>query len=113
MMTALVPAVVFWIDVHQFDWILKVPMTMLLAMVAFEFAIARDLPKIGYLTFLDAVFLLSFVFCFLCMIEITVVFLMQKHGKSNAAARVHSAGRWAYPTAYFGALVLLALPFLR
>ena len=48
----------------EFDWILKVPMTMLLSMVAFEFTIARDLPRIGYVTFLDVVFLASFAFCF-------------------------------------------------
>jgi hypothetical protein len=44
-MLTMIPALVFWIDVKEFDWILKVPMTMLLSMVAFEFAVARDLPK--------------------------------------------------------------------
>jgi hypothetical protein len=29
----MIPAVVFWIDVKEFDWMLKVPMTMLLSMV--------------------------------------------------------------------------------
>jgi Neurotransmitter-gated ion-channel ligand binding domain len=101
-----------WIDVKEFDWILKVPMTMLLSMVAFEFAIARDLPRIGYVTFLDAVFLASFGFCFLCIVEITLVFLMQKAGRRYPAAKLHSAGRWAYPLAYFVVLLFLAICFL-
>lgn len=97
LMLTMIPAVVFWIDVKEFDWILKVPMTMLLSMVAFEFTIARDLPRVGYVTFLDAVFLASFAFCFLCIFEITLVFLMQKAGRREAAMRLHLSGRWAYP----------------
>jgi hypothetical protein len=58
----LIPKVVFWIDVKEFDWMLKVPMTMLLAMVPFEFVVSRDLPLIGYVTLLDAVFLAGFIF---------------------------------------------------
>lgn len=96
----------------EFDWILKVPMTMLLSMVAFEFTIARDLPRIGYVTFLDAVFLASFAFCFFCIIEITTVFLMQKAGMRAPAVKLHSAGKWAYPLAYFLILLFLAICFM-
>ena len=112
LMMTLIPSVVFWLDVKEFDWALKVPMTMLLAMVAFEFAVARDLPRIGYLTFLDAVFLTSFVFCFMSIGEITLVFLMQKEGKRIQAAKLRSAGRGIYPLSYFGVLLLLAVRFL-
>ena len=108
----LVPMVVFWIDVKEFDWILKIPMTMLLSMVAFQFTIARDLPRLGYITFLDAVFLASFVFCFLGVIEITTVYLLQKHGRRPVAVSIHSAGKWAYPLAYFAVLSFLAIRFL-
>jgi hypothetical protein len=108
----MIPMVVFWIDVSQFDWILKIPMTMLLSMVAFEFTIARDLPRIGYLTFLDAVFLACFTFCFLCIIEIATVFLLQQHGRRPLAVKLHTNGRWAYPLAYFGLIFALAIGFL-
>jgi uncharacterized membrane protein YobD (UPF0266 family) len=87
-------------------------MTMLLSMVAFEFTIARDLPRIGYLTFLDAVFLASFAFCFLCIFEIAAVFLLQQHGKRELAVKLHTKGRWAYPLAYFGLIFVLAIGFL-
>jgi len=112
LMLTMIPAVVFWIDVEMFDWLLKIPMTMLLSMVAFEFTISRDLPRIGYITFLDAVFLASFSFCFLCIFEILAVFLMQKRGRRDLAVKLHRVGRWAYPTAYVGAILLLAVVFL-
>jgi hypothetical protein len=111
-MMTMIPMVAFWIDVLQFDWLLKIPMTMLLSMVAFEFAIARDLPRVGYLTFLDAVFLASFTFCFLCIFEIAAVFLLQQHGRRPLAVRLHTNGRWAYPVAYFGLVFILAIGFL-
>lgn len=112
MMMALIPSVVFWIDPKEFDWLLKTPMTMLLAMVAFQFTITRDLPRIGYITFLDAVFLASFVFCFLGTFEITLVYLLQKYGRRSLAEKLHKAGRWAYPLGYFAVLLILALGFL-
>src|SRR5882757_590670 len=112
LMLTMIPMVAFWIDVSQFDWILKIPMTMLLSMVAFEFAIARDLPRLGYLTFLDAVFLASFAFCFLCIFEIAAVFLLQQHGKRPLAVTLHTKGKWAYPLAYFGLIATLAIGFL-
>jgi hypothetical protein len=111
-MITLIPVVVFWIDVKEFDWILKIPMTMLLSMIAFQFTVLRDLPRIGYVTFLDAVFLASFIFCFLGIFEITLVFLLQKYGRRPLAVSLHTAGKWAYPLAYFGVLSVLAIHFL-
>jgi hypothetical protein len=111
-MMALIPSAVFWIDPKEFDWLLKIPMTMLLAMVAFQFTITRDLPRIGYITLLDAVFLASFVFCFLGTIEITLVYLLQKYGRRSLAEKLHKAGRSVYPLGYFAVLLALAMGFL-
>jgi hypothetical protein len=112
MMISLIPTVVFWIDAKEFDWLLKIPMTMLLSMVAFELAITRDLPRVGYITFLDAVFVTGFALCFLCIVEILAVYLIHKRGSPQRAAKIHASGRWLYPTAYFAALALLAVFFL-
>jgi hypothetical protein len=111
LLMTLIPTVVFWIDVKEFDWLLKIPMTMLLAMVAFEFAVARDLPRIGYITFLDSVFLISFVFCFLGICEIALVYLLHGAGRRPTALKLHRAGRLVYPLGYFCALVLLGVIF--
>jgi hypothetical protein len=108
----LIPMFVFWIDPKDFDWLLKVPMTMLLAMVAFEFAIVRELPKVGYITFLDAVITTSFAFFFLAMIEITAAYLMQKGKRRPQAVRMHALGRWVYPASYFVVLLVLVVWFL-
>ena len=112
LMMTMIPAVVFWVPAQEINWLPTPPMTMLLAMVAFEFVVLRDLPRIGYITFLDAVFLASFVFCFLAVLEITTVFRLQRTGRQSLAAKLHSIGRWGYPAAYFALLLVLAICFL-
>ncbi len=111
MMTA-IPMIVFWIDAKEFDWLLKIPMTMLLSMVALEFTVTRDLPRVGYLTFLDAVFLVSFAFFFLSAFEIALVFRLHIAGKRSLAVKLHTAGKWAYPLTYVLTVLILALFFL-
>jgi hypothetical protein len=59
---------------------------MLLSMVALEFTVARDLPRIGHGTFLDAVFLASFAFCFLHHRD-----HMQEAGMRGPAVKLHCA----------------------
>jgi hypothetical protein len=113
LLMTLIPAVVFWIDAKEFDWMLKIPMTMLLATVAFEFVVARDLPKIGYMTLLDAIFLASYVFFALCIAEILYVYVLQRDGRRSRADRLHKAARWAYPLSYFAVLALLSVYFLN
>ncbi len=110
---ALLPMVVFFIDAKDIDWMLKVPMTMLLSTVAFEFVVARDLPKIGYLTLLDAVFLLSLVFYSICSAEIVYVYVRQAKGHHQQAERLHLLGRRAYPAAYLVAFMLILVYFLK
>lgn len=109
---SLIPMVVFWIDPKEFDWLLKVPMWMLLSMVAFEFAIVRDLPKIGYITFLDAVITTSFAFFFVVIGEITAVYLVQKGRFRQQVVKFHRAGRWLYPVTYCIVILFLAIRFL-
>jgi hypothetical protein len=74
-------------------------MTPLLSMVAFEFVVSRDLPKIGYVTLVDAVFLASFIFCAVCIAEVLVVSILQRSGQRAVSERLHRSGRWAYPLA--------------
>ena len=97
----------FWVKADEFDWQMKIPLTTLLAMIAFEFAIARDLPRVNYLTFLDAVFLSSFLFAFIAIIEAITVHILVMRGKKRIAERIHHGARWAVPVAFFAVLVIL------
>lgn len=57
-------------------------------------------------------FITSFAFCFLSTLEITMAYLVQNGRKGFRIAQMHSAGRWAYPLAYFVVVLCLAISFL-
>jgi hypothetical protein len=108
----LVPWSLFWVSTEEFDWQMKIPVTMMLAMVAFEYSISWDLPRISYITFLDAVFLTSFAFTFLTTVEITAVHVLIMRDKLHVAEKIQRSSRWLFPLAYLLVLLILVLLFL-
>jgi hypothetical protein len=54
----------------------------------------------------------SFIFCFLGILEIMLVYNLQKVDRRPPAVRLHTMGRWAYPLAYVSVLSVLAVGFL-
>lgn len=109
LLMVMVPWTVFWIKAEEFDWQMKIPITTMLAMIAFEFAIARDLPRVSYLTFLDAVFIASFVFTFVAIAEVITVHFLISQQMRSLAVRIHHSSRWAFPLV-FGMVLLVLVP---
>jgi Neurotransmitter-gated ion-channel ligand binding domain/Neurotransmitter-gated ion-channel transmembrane region len=108
---AAIPWSAFWYDVDDFAGKMSIPLGIVLSLVAFQFSIARDLPRVGYVTFLDAVFLTSFVFAFLCIVEVTLVYILQSRNQSAVADKMRRTARWAFPAAYALLLLLLVAIF--
>jgi hypothetical protein len=109
MLMAAIPWTVFWFDVKDFAGEMGVPLSIVLSMVAFQLAVSRDLPRVAYVTFLDALFLTSFIFTFLCIAEVAIAYIVQSHNRLPQAVKLHRIARWAFPLAYFSLLVLLIL----
>ena len=72
----------FWIKIGDYYTQISITLTAILTEIAFLFAISSSLPKVPYLTFIDAFFLVSFVFSFVSMLELVVV---------------HQALEWEWP----------------
>jgi len=53
---------VFWIHPREIESRLTITIVCLLSLIAYNFVIDEDLPKLGYLTIIDYVILLSYVF---------------------------------------------------
>jgi hypothetical protein len=103
----MIPWSVFWVDTKEFDWQMKIPIAVMLALVAFEFAVARDLPRVPYVTFLDAVFLTCFMYVFVCIVEIVAVHAMIRWNMRPLADKIHWHARWAVPAAFLLTLLVL------
>jgi hypothetical protein len=108
---ASIPWAVFWYEVQDFSGQMSVPLAIILSMVAFQLAVAKDLPRVGYTTFLDAVFLTSFIFVFLSILEIVIVYVLQVRKRTLLAETIRRTARWAFPLGYFSMLMLLRVVY--
>jgi len=83
-------------------------MPTFLSVIAFSYAMAFTLPRVPYLTFINAFFLSVYLFVFLSVLETVAVYAIGRLGREQLAAKLHSNARWLFPLAYLftiGAIV--------
>ncbi len=83
----------------------------LLIFVAFNFTISNDLPRLGYLTFMDAILVAFFVFSGTVVVANVLFRRMEITGHEELARRIDDYTIWIYPFT-LGILVLLCWYFL-
>ena len=98
---------VFWMGNDSFDGQMGVTITCVLALIAFNFVIGDELPKISYLTALDWMILLAYAFVFLSAIENLIAVQLARGGKTARAERLDRMCRWGFPVAYVTTTALL------
>jgi len=101
----------FWIRITDYYTQISITLTAILTEIAFLFAISTSLPKVPYLTFIDAFFLLSFVFSCGSMIELIAVHQALERGFQARGERMRRLSKHFGPLLYFGLIGLSALIF--
>ncbi len=69
----------------------------LLIFVAFNFTISNDLPRLGYLTFMDAILVAFFVFTGMVVVANVIFRRMEITGREALARRIDNYTIWIYP----------------
>jgi hypothetical protein len=72
----------------------------LLLFIAFNFTISNDLPRLGYLTFLDTFLVTAFVITSMVFLLAVYMKRMETDGKTALAHRIDAYVIWLYPVAY-------------
>jgi hypothetical protein len=102
----------FWIKIGDYTTQISITLTAILTEIAFLFAISTNLPKVPYLTFIDAFFLVSFVFSCACIVELVAVHQSLERNRTEFAARVRRVSLALYPVIYVAVLAVASMVFL-
>jgi len=84
----------------------------ILLFIAFSFSLANNYPRLGYVTFLDAVMAVTFVVNTLVLLYNVQMKRMESRGEIERVERIDRFFDWAYPLSYLVLIVLVAWMFL-
>jgi hypothetical protein len=101
---------VFWVEPSDTGPQISVAVTTMLTLIAYRFALDSEVPKLLYVTRMDAFVLNSTLLVFLSLIEVLITTKLAAAGRLPLARRVDFHARWVFP-AVFTTLSLLI--FLR
>lgn len=105
---------VFWMHADDLSNRLMVSFTGILTVVAYQFTIASSLPRIPYMTFMDAVITFSFFMMALTIVENLLVFIFRSNDSTrddNLSHRIEISSRYVFPVIYIIGLIFAAFYF--
>jgi Neurotransmitter-gated ion-channel ligand binding domain/Neurotransmitter-gated ion-channel transmembrane region len=104
---------VFWIEARDLSNQVQIAITTILTVIAFAFAISATMPRVPYLTYIDAFFLACYVFVFVAVVELMLVHLSHRRERStDLGIRIQRISRWSVPLAFFVTNLILIVHFL-
>jgi hypothetical protein len=113
----LIPAVIIilvsWFTFFLSDYTMRINLASgnLLLFIAFNFTIANDLPRLGYMTLMDMFLLATFGVTGLGVLANVWLKRLQNQGKDKLVKYLDGFGTWSYPLYYAGAGVLIVYFF--
>ena len=106
--------VVTWFTffLRDFTRRIEVSSATLLTLVAFNFTIANNIPRLGYLTFMDAVLIGSFVVTVITVLFNVYLRRLEVKDRGELALRIDRIAIWIYPLLYLVGGLLAVVFFL-
>jgi hypothetical protein len=104
---------VFWIEASDLQNQITVAVTTILTVIAFAFAISATMPRLPYLTYIDAFFLECYIYVFFAVVELMTVHVTHRiEARRDLGLRIRRYSRWVIPASFAVSNVLIAVHFL-
>jgi hypothetical protein len=101
----------FWIDPVNASAQISVAVTSMLTLIAYRFAVDTQLPRLPYMTRLDALFLISTLLVFFSLIEVMATTILDNNQQTERAKKLDRYCRVIFPVIFAIACVaILAHP---
>jgi hypothetical protein len=95
---------IFWLDIDSLADRLNVAFVGVLTIVAYQFVVIDNMPRMSYLTLTDVILLISFVTMSLAIPQSLIVAGLVKRGAIARAMTIDRISRMAFPLTYMGLL---------
>ena len=92
---------IFWVEIDSLADRLNISFIGVLTIVAYQFVLVENMPKMSYLTFLDSVLICSFMMITLTVPQSLLIHSLVRKGKQRIARTIDRTSRWAFPLVYF------------
>lgn len=104
---------VFWIEADDLSNQVQVAVTTILTVIAFAFAISATMPRLPYLTYIDAFFLECYIYVFLAVVELMTVHVTHRsERRRDLGLKIRRYSRWVIPASFAVSNVIIAIHFL-
>ena len=101
----------FWINPKELESRVTVSIVCLLSLIAYNFVIDNDLPKLGYLTFMDKFVLTTYIFAGIPTLQTILCRHFVDHNKLETAKRIDKECKIYIPLSFFLALLFLVINY--
>jgi Neurotransmitter-gated ion-channel ligand binding domain/Neurotransmitter-gated ion-channel transmembrane region len=91
---------VFWIDPVNASSQISIAMTSMLTLIAYRFAVDSQLPRLPYMTRLDAFILVSTWLVFFSLIEVIATIILDNTQRKKHAQRIDFYCRFIFPAVF-------------
>jgi hypothetical protein len=99
---------VFWMTDEPLAGRSRITATGVLTIVAYQFVVAEDLPRIAYLTLLDKVMIVSLILLAVTVVQSMIVARRQRDSLVGGVG-IDRASRWIFPLVYAALLLVVAV----
>lgn len=103
---------VFWMDIHDLSDRLNISFIGILTIVAYQFLIDGNMPKISYFTLTDSLLLFSFIVMCLTIYESLIVVSLSSRHDDEKSRRIDRIAKWLFPVVYFSGIAVIFAYYL-